>query len=415
MPDRWWTALGDEALDQLVDAALADNLDIETAWQRLAAARAVARGQGADLQPSLDGFAAAGVSHPNASDTAHLELGLAAEYELDLWGGLRSRKDAARHRALASLEDYQTAALTVSGEVAVGWVRLLEAHAQRDLVQRQLETNRTVLQLLVDQYGGGQVRSVDILRQRQLVEATRGQVIATDARIELLEHGLLVLLGRPPQAELGARAAGRELPALPPVPTTGLPSELIQRRPDVRAAYHRVRAADADLAAAISNRYPRLSLSASLSTTENSASSLFRDWVGSLAANLLGPIFDGGARAAEVERSEAVKRQRLAEYGRIALIAFREVEDALIQEAKQAELLASIETQVELAQGTYEQLRNEYFNGLSDYIDVLAALTELQRLRRDLLTARRSLLEYRIALYRALAGGFPRGEREEPS
>jgi len=412
VPDRWWTALGDESLDRLVDAALTGNFDIETAWQRLAEARAVAEREGADLWPDVDAFAEAAWTRPDRGE--HLRLGLAAEYEIDLWGELRSRKDAARYRALASLDDHQTAALTVSAEVARVWYQLVEAHNQRDLLARQIETNETVLQLLLDQYGGGQVRSVDILRQRRLVQSTRSQVLLVEARIGVLEHRLLVLLGRPPQSDIEAHAAGRALPALPPLPAAGLPAELIERRPDVRAVYHRVRATDADMAAAIANRYPRLSLSASIGTSEGSASSLFRDWFASLAANLVGPLIDGGERAAEVDRTEAIRRQRLAEYGQTALTAFREVEDALILEAKQAALIDNIESQVELAQSTYDQLRNEYFNGQSDYIDVLDTLTELQQLRRDLLTARRLLLEYRIALYRSLAGGFPR-DRDQPT
>ncbi|MDX1632603.1 MAG: TolC family protein, partial [Thermoanaerobaculia bacterium] len=139
---------------------------------------------------------------------------------------------------------------------------------------------------------------------------------------------------------------------------------------------------------------------------------LFDQWARSFTGGLLVPLFRAGALEAEVDRAEAIRNQRVSEYGQATLIAFREVEDALVREAKQRERIRSLERQVELADQSYEQLRIQYFNGLGDYIDVLVALTERQQLRRDLIAARRALLEFRIGLYRALAGGFET-ERED--
>ena len=174
----------------------------------------------------------------------------------------------------------------------------------------------------------------------------------------------------------------------------------------MQKAYNLLHAADRDLAAAMSNRYPRLTLSASGSSTGNDASGLFKDWVSNFTGSLLAPIFNGGERGAEVNRNRAVKNERLNEYGQSVLTAFQEVENALIQEKKQAERIHSLEIQVGLVRQTYEQLRVEYLNGISDYLDVLTALTADQRLRRDLISAKLGLLEFRIALYRSLAGGF---------
>jgi outer membrane protein TolC len=266
-----------------------------------------------------------------------------------------------------------------------------------------------VLRLLRARFGSGQIRAVDILRQEQLVESTRERRIAAQSRVHVVEHLLAVLLGRSPQA--GVELERVELPELPPLPDTGLPAELVQRRPDVRRAHDLLRAADRDLAAAVSRQYPRLSLTASLSTAGEDASDLFDDWARSFAGNLVGPLLDGGERRADVARAEALREQRLYEYGQATLTAFREVEDALVRERKQLRQLDSLRRQVELASRTYEQLRIEYFNGLADYIDVLTALTDQQQLRRDLIAARLELLDIRIGLYRALAGGF-RTDRE---
>jgi outer membrane protein TolC len=152
-----------------------------------------------------------------------------------------------------------------------------------------------------------------------------------------------------------------------------------------------------------------LTLTASGSSTGNNAGGLFKDWVSNFTGSLLAPIFDGGERSAEVDRNKAVKNERLFAYGQTVLTAFQEVENALIQEKKQIERIYSLEAQVGLVRQTYEQLRIEYLNGISDYLDVLTALTDEQRLQRGLISAKLDLLEFRIALYRSLAGGFETG------
>ena len=191
--ERWWTALGDPGLDAAVDTALAANFDLRTAWERLQAARAVADREAAQLFPWLEGFAdaeAVRAGDEEGGDAETLRLGLAATYELDLWGRLRSGVQAERLRATATRADYQTAALSLSAEVARAWVRLAEAQNQVDLVDRQIETNTTVLTLIENRFGLGLVQAVDILRQRQLVEATREQRTLAEGRRQVLAHQL---------------------------------------------------------------------------------------------------------------------------------------------------------------------------------------------------------------------------------
>jgi outer membrane protein TolC len=261
-------------------------------------------------------------------------------------------------------------------------------------------------------YRAGQARRADILRQRQLLESVREQHHIAAARAATIEHQLAVLLGRPPQQ--GVEAAARALPPLPPLPDTGLPAALVQRRPDVRAAFLRLRAADREVAAAVRSQYPRLTLDASLLTTDRGASVLFEDWVSAFAAGLTAPLLDAGRREAEVDRTRAVAERRLAEYGQAVLTAFRDVEDALVREREQRRRLASLREQVRLAARSYEELRRQYRGGLTGYLDVLTALADTQALRRDLLSARLELVEIRIGLYRALAGGFATGREERP-
>lgn len=419
VPDRWWTALGDRQLDGLQERALGSNFTLESAWQRLQQAEAVVARERSALFPAVDalgsGEASSGDDFRNgeAGDGGQeLGLGLAAAYEVDLWGRIRSQVEAERFRAQATFAEYQAGALTVSGEVASIWFQLKEARAQRALLDEQIEANAKVLRLLEVRLGEGQGRGVDVLRQRQLLEATREQQSVVEARIGVLANQLAVLLGDAPGAQAPPR--GEALPHLPSLPRTGLPLELIQRRPDVQSAFFRVQAADQTLASAISAQYPRLNLTATLSTSGEKTSDLFNDWLRAIAGELIAPIIDAGQRAAEVERTRAALRELLADYAQAVLVAIREVEDSLIQEEKQIQRIEHLTEQVNLAQRSYQQLRNEYLNGVSNYIDVLTALTDEQQLRRDLLMARRILVEFRIALYRALAGGFETRRASRP-
>lgn len=403
-PAEWWRKFEDPQLNALIEEAFAENLDLVAAWERLQAARAVARREASALFPDLDGFVTAETSRSDSESGGgdFFQAGLAASYEVDLWGRIRATVDAESFRADATHSDFQAAALTLSAEVAITWYRLVEIAQAEALLKSQIDANQKVLQSLIDRFQGGQVRGVDLLRQEQLLEATRERLILAESEREVFAHQLSVLLGRPPQ--LDAEWTITDLPLLSAPPLTGLPADLLMRRPDVRSAFHRLRTADRGLAASISERYPRLNITASLSSASPNASQLFADWTRAVAADLVGPIIDGGERRAEVERSKAVKRQRLAEFGQASLSAFREVEDALARESKQRERIESLHQQVELQSEAYERLQFEYFNGISDYLDVLTALTEVQRLRRDLLAAERQLIEFRIALYRALAG-----------
>lgn len=247
------------------------------------------------------------------------------------------------------------------------------------------------------------------MRQEQLLERTKEQQINLQEQIEMLKNRLKVLSGTPPQTTNEYAFSG--LPELPPKPESGLPAELIRRRPDVQSAFLELKAADEELAVAVSSRYPRISIDASIGTSASDAGNLFDDLFRSFAGNLLAPVFYGGELKAEQDRAEAYKKEKAYEYGQTVLLAFEEVENTLIQENRQLETLDILQRQVELAEKAYEQLKTEYLNGMSNYLDVLTALDELQQLKRDYTQGKYQLIDYRIALYRALAGPF-KTERE---
>jgi len=382
LPEKWWTGFEDERLDQLIESSLSRNPNLLAAWDRLEQVRALARIEGADLWPTLDLNASAGRSF-RGGDTVQragndLSIGAAAAYELDLWGRLRAGRDAAVLEASAAEEDLQAAALSLSATVAITWYRSVETRALLALLDEQLATNQKILDLVTLRFRRGQVGAPDVFRQRQLVEANRGDIQRSLATARTLAHQLAVLTGNPPATPVAMPDSGLiELPALP---DTGIPATLVQRRPDIRRSLLRVEAADARLAEAIASRFPRLSIFAAGETSGEKASALFRNWFSSLAANLIAPVLDGGRRKAEVARARADLSELLRLYEAAILTSMQEVEDALARERQQRAYITSLEHQLELAQRVASLVEERYTKGAADYLRILDALQSRQAL-----------------------------------
>ena len=404
-PDRWWMSFQDFGLNREVERAIGENFDLDAALHRLRAAEALTRRERSDLFPDLDGFSRSQNSYGPGPSNTNLTWGLDASYQLDLWGQIRSRVEAERLRSVAIHWDYHTVALTLSAEIARTWFTLIEAYAQLELLDEQVETNKKGLKAVELRFAEtGEGGSPNVLRQRQLVQSTLEQIIVVKAEIEVLEHRMAVLTGQPPQT--ASYSTGSTFPELPPMPYTGLPSELLNRRPDVRANYLALAASDQDLAAAVLDQYPRLNLTASLVNAAETPETLFRDWFVSIGGQLIGPILDGKQRRSEVERRRALVCQRFSAYRQSILVALQEVEDGLARERYQIERIENLEKQVKLAKKASDQLLQFFITGEARYLDVLSANQSQQRLQRSLLSARLDLILIRVGLYLSVAGDF---------
>lgn len=414
VPERWWRAFQDDELNGLIEQALAGNFNLRTAWDRLAQAQAVAEQSSAALRPDVNARASASRSRRDSNGGVAYSglyvVGVSAAYEVDLWSRLRSLQKAALLDVEAQRDAVSTAAITLSASMANTWYQLAEAKALVRITGEQIETNKQVLAVVVVQFRKGKASAADVLRQRQLVAATESQLISAQETVQLLQYALSVLSGTRPALAWAQRSI--ELPALPPAPSLGVPAEVLWRRPDVRRAYRQVQAADQRLAAAVAEQYPRLSLSANVETSSVSVRDLFDDWLANLAANAVQPLFDAGRRKAEVRRREAVVSEAIHLWSQTILEALQDVEAALTQERQQKQLLESFTVQLHLARQTYQRNRERYIKGQTDYIRVLESLQSLQALERELVRARRTLIERRIDLYRSIAG---RWELPEPT
>ena len=411
-PARWWTTFQDAALNALIDSALRDNLTLRNVWFQLEEAGAFIDITASQRWPQISLEVRSGISVPEPDFVGGevTQVSARANYELDLWGRIRYSIHADQYRFRAASYDYRTAGITLAAETALAYFRLKAAEEQLLLLDDQLTTNEQVLALIRARFASGQVRGVDILRQEQLIENTHEQRIELEMQRDLLKNQLAILVGTAPDITFrNELQVSDSLPSLPPMPQTGIPLQLINRRPDILSAFYQLQASDRELAAAISNKYPRLTFSITSAFRSNNLEGLLESQAGSLTGSLLAPLFYGRRLQAEVDRAEAVRAQLAEVYGQTVLEAFQEVEDNLIQEVRLREQIDVLESQLKLAGETFGQLRIEYLNGSLPYLDVLSTLTQQQQLRQELVDTKLRMLETRIGLYRSLAGGFETG------
>ncbi len=409
MPEQWWISLNDSSLNAVIDEALAENFSIRSTWDRLTQAEQTAIKAGASLFPSVTYQAGAERLRLRSSGTvgytSDYSAGLGAAYEVDLWNRVHSARQAVLLDAEIARDNVSAAAMTLTSTIAKTWFQLAEAKLQEDIIHRQIQTNERILEVIKLQFRQGLVGAADVFSQQQLIQSGRGQLILVQEDITLLQHQLSILMGRTPASWWGSQPI--ELTPLEQLPQIDVPAVVIQRRPDVMSAYRAVQAADLRTASAIADQYPAISLSARAETSAAKITDLFDDWLGNLAVNLSGPLFDAGSRSAEVRRSQAVVSEKLNVYSQSVLEALKETEDAIYQESYQREYVESLQKQLTLAQHVHERTYQKYLKGQLDYIRVLTALVTMQNLERNELSARRVLIERRIDLCRSIAGGWP--------
>jgi len=405
---KWWETFNDPQLNDLIEEALGHNFSLRQSWARLRQAQALAARSGAALYPEVDLEAGASTERRQTDATESVEnysLGLTGSYEIDLWGRIRSERQAARVSAVASREDLNTAAITLSASIVTRWIDIVSQRMQMQLLVQQLNANQTLLELVELRFRKSLASAVDVFQQRQLVEQSRAQLPLVEQAERRLLNELALLLGRTPFSLPQIQALSLEIPTDPPA--AGIPTQLLANRPDIRAAARRLEAADWNVAAARADRLPQISLSAEAAFQADKLSLLMDNWLTRLAANMTAPLFDGRRRVSEVRRLQAVVVENLAAYRQTVLTAMREVEDALVDEAKLREHLKGLQAQLEAAQNALNQARRRYRNGLSDYLPVLTQLLTVQELERSRIQRRADLLTARVNLYRSLGGTIP--------
>ena len=414
---RWWTAYGDAPLNALVEQANAANPTLAQAEAQYRQAQALAAGARAALYPTAG--LGASVSRSRSITSGVSSLGnahawsLEASWEPDLWGGARRNVEAAGDAAQASAADLAAARLAVQAAVADNYLQLRLADEQRALYASTIEGYQKALALTQAQYRAGVVTSADVALAQNTLAAAQAAAADVDLTRRQLEHALAALLGQTPGAfDLPAAPLQAELPAAPP----GLPSQLLERRPDIAAAERRVAAANAQIGVAQAAYFPNLTLGAS----GGYQGSGFGPWflapgrVWALGATLAGTLFDGGARSAQVEQARANLDAAAAGYRQTVLNGFQEVEDNL---AALGELAREQAAQQEAARAAHESARvllAQYRAGTASYTAVVTAQALALTADRAVLQLRGRQFAASVALIKAIGGGWDASQLPPP-
>jgi NodT family efflux transporter outer membrane factor (OMF) lipoprotein len=413
---NWWEIFGDAELNQLEEQVATSNQDLKVYEARFREARAAIRFNRAAQFPTISTSPSA--SYVKSSDfsqsfpskiqeasTGSFVLPFDLSYEVDLWGRVRRSAAAAREEAQASSADYETAKLSLEAELALDYFELHSADAQKQLLDDTVKAYTDNLQLTLNRFKGGVAPKADVAQAQTQLDTTRVQDTDVTVQRAQFEHAIAILIGKPPaDFSLPAAPLNSQLPSIP----IGLPSELLQRRPDIAAAERRVAEANQQIGIARAAYFPTVTLGATAGFAGTQGSNWFT-WPSGFWA--VGPalaqtLFDGGRRRATSESARANYDATVATYRQTSLTAFQEVEDnvaalrILENEAKQQqEAVAS-------AKDTLQLFTNRYKGGVDTYLQVITAQTTELANERNAIDIERRRIDASVLLIKALGGGW---------
>lgn len=396
-----WSDLGSAELDRLITEALANNTDIAAALARIEQSRASAKIAGAGLYPQLDASGSLGRTRTDSgrmpARTADTISGsLALSYELDLWQKNRNMRDAALWQLQATEQDNAALVLLVASEVARLYTGVVAFNARMDVAEKNLAYAREVLRVTELRHREGAISGLEEAQQRTSVGNTEAALASLKNQRDIFFHQLAQVVGKAPaqlQLDPGTHLAQFELKEL----ALTTPWELLQQRPDIAAAEARLRAADIDIGVARANALPGVSLGLNGGLSGNPTTTM----VG-LAASFFAPIFRGGALEGAIERSEAVRDERIASYQSVLLSAFREVEDALSNYEAAVKRRAALKVAADEAQRAEAIARARFTEGGIDFTTLVTTQAALLQAEDSYLSAVQAQLAARIDLMRAL-------------
>jgi NodT family efflux transporter outer membrane factor (OMF) lipoprotein len=413
---NWWEIFGDPELNKLEEQIAGSNQNLKVAEARFREARAAIRFNRAAQFPTIStspsatyvkssDFSQSFPSKIQEASTGNFVLPFDLSYELDLWGRVRRSVAAAREEAQASDADYETAKLSLEAELALDYFELRSADAQKQLLDDTVKAYTDNLQLTLNRFKGGVAPKADLAQAQTQLDTTRVQDTDVTVQRAQFEHAIAILIGKQPaDFSLAAAPLNSQLPSIP----VGLPSELLQRRPDIAAAERRVAEANQQIGIARAAYFPTVTLGATAGFAGTHGSNWFT-WPSGFWA--VGPalaqtLFDGGRRRATSESARANYDATVATYRQTSLTAFQEVEDNVAalrilenETQQQEEAVASSEESLQL-------FTNRYKGGVDTYLQVITAQTTELANERNAIDIQRRRLDASVLLIKALGGGW---------
>ena len=415
---KWFELFKDEELQKLVKEALESNYDLRDAVARVDFARANLGITRADQLPNVAAGTNITTLRNSVSGAFPLPQGFEQQrtfgslalnllsFEADIWGRLRSATQAARASLLAAEENRKTVVMTLVGDVAGSYFNLLELDMELSIADRTLTTRQESLKLIRNRERSGLATVLEVRQGEELVETAEQVIPDLEQRIQQTENQISLMLGRSP----GSITRGRLLTEQeqPPSVPSGLPSALLERRPDIRSAEQKLVAANAMITVAKAAYYPRISLTGLLGSQSSQLSNLFSGPMGvwQFVPQVTQPVFTGGRTGSTVALSTAEQQLALIQYERVIQTAFREVSDTLVQYQKVREIHATQERLVSTLQDRSRLSYVRYRGGVDTLLNALDADRDLFDAELRLAQIRRNELVTLVQLYRALGGGW---------
>jgi multidrug efflux system outer membrane protein len=417
----WREFFQDARLQQLIGLALTNNRDLRVAVLNVEVSQAQYRIQRANLYPQIDatgGYARQKTpgyeiipGEPSINSQYTVGIG-ASSYELDLFGRIRSLKKQALENYFATEEARRAAQISLVSEVAGQYLTELEYHQQLDVARQTLASVQSAHDLNKQSYDAGNISALDLRTTEAQVETAKVNIANYEQLRHQAENALVLLVGGPMPANLPPVEplnAQKLLTDLPP----GLPSDLLQRRPDILAAEHQLKAANANIGAARAAFFPAVKITADAGFSSQQLSTLFgassETWLFNPQITL--PIFEAGQNKANLDVATLNKRIEIANYEKAIQIAFREVSDALVARKYLEAQLAGEQNVVTAEQSRYDLSTARYRNGADSYLTVLSAQQDLYNAQQNLVVLQFSKLFNLVSLYEALGGGWQESAR----
>jgi multidrug efflux system outer membrane protein len=414
-PLPWQDFFVDARLRSAIDAALANNRDLRVAALQIEQARAIYRIQRAERFPNVEASATTSAQRAPASlassgqavTTHQYEAGIGfSRYELDFFGRVRNLNEQALQAFLASAEARRSVQISLVAEVANAYLTLAADRERLAVARRTLDSQDASYRLIRSRFELGAASQLDLRRAQTTVDAARGDVARFTSRVAQDENALTLLIGAPLHAQWLPETLG-PVSSLADVPT-GVPSDVLQRRPDIRQAEHRLQAAHAVIGQARAALFPSVTLTAFGGVASSELSDLFRGGAGawSFVPRITLPIFDGGRNRATLQAAEVGREIALAEYERAIQGAFREVADTLAVRGTLGQQLEAQQSFVDAAADSQRLSDIRFREGVESYLTVLDAQRSLYAAEQELISLRLARLSNQVTLYKVLGGGW---------
>jgi outer membrane protein, multidrug efflux system len=405
---QWWTEFNDPNLTSLIQRAMKSNLDVKQAEQRIRQARANLGVVDAAFWPTATASASQTRSRSAQGIKSNLlTTGLDAAWELDIFGGTRRNIESAQANVEASVYDSRDVLVTLTSEVATNYINLRGFQQEIIIAQNNLDTQQQSAAIVRKRFEGGFVSALDVANADAQVATTLSQIPTLETSAQQAIYNIAVLLGQQPASLLEELSPASSIPVTPPEVPTGLPSEMLRRRPDIRRAEAQIHSATAQIGVAAADLFPKFNLNGSIGVSAVGSRSLNwdrRTW--SIGPSASWEIFNAGRVSANIEVQKALQQQSVLSYQQTVLTALQDVENALIAYTKEKQRNTALIDSVTANRKAVELSTKLYTEGQIEFLNLLDAQRSLFSSEDALVQSNRNLSTNLIALYKALGGGW---------